>query len=143
MNVSIQISEAADEAVRERIRQPLIEYNLLKTKVSDYRPLALVVSDDSGSVIGGLWGRTAYSWLFTELLFVPEALRGQGIGRDLMLRAEEEALVRGCHSAWLDTYEFQARGFYERMGYQCFAELPDYPPGFGRYFMKKALSRWK
>jgi hypothetical protein len=48
-------------------------------------------------------------------------------------------LKRGCHSAWLDTFEFQARGFYERLGYSCFAELRDYPPGFARYFMKKAL----
>jgi hypothetical protein len=43
--------------------------------------------------------------------------------------AEEEAAARGCHGAWLDTFEFQARGFYERLGYTCFAELGDYPVG--------------
>ena len=37
------------------------------------------------------------------------------------------------------TFEFQARGFYERLGYRCFGELNDYPTGFARYFMKKAL----
>jgi hypothetical protein len=46
---------------------------------------------------------------------------------------------RGCHNAWLDTFEFQARGFYESLGYECFGELPDYPKGHARYFMKKAL----
>jgi hypothetical protein len=56
-----------------------------------------------------------------------------------MSRAESEAIVRGCHHAWLDTFEFQARGFYERLGYRCFGELNDYPTGFARYFMKKAL----
>ena len=57
-----------------------------------------------------------------------------------MRRAEHEAIRRGCHSAWLDTYEFQARGFYERLGYSGFGQLDDYPPGFVRYFMKKALA---
>ena len=56
-----------------------------------------------------------------------------------MLRAETEAIGRRCHSTWLDTFEFQARGFYERLGYICFGQLHDYPPGFARYFMKKAL----
>jgi hypothetical protein len=56
-----------------------------------------------------------------------------------MLRAEREAMARRCRNAWLDTFEFQARGFYERLGYSCFGELKDYPKGFSRYFMKKAL----
>jgi hypothetical protein len=56
------------------------------------------------------------------------------------MRAEREALARGCKHAWLDTYEFQARGFYEKLGYRCFGELDDYPTGFSRYFMQKALN---
>ena len=45
-------------------------------------------------MIGGLWGRTVYDWLFVELLFVPDALRGRGVGSELMQRAEDEALKR-------------------------------------------------
>ena len=92
-------------------------------------------------MVGGLWGRTAYEWLFVELLFVPESLRGRGVGAELMLRAEAEAIARGCHGAWLDTFAFQARRFYERLGYSCFGELNDYPVGSALYFMKKALVR--
>ena len=84
--------------------------------------------------------RTAYGWLIVELLFVPEALRGKGVGAELMSLAESEAMSRGCHSAWLDTFEFQARGFYERMGYISFAQLSDEHPSLSRYFMKKALT---
>jgi hypothetical protein len=57
-----------------------------------------------------------------------------------MSRAESEAVARGCHGAWLDTFEFQARPFYERLGYVCFGELEDYPVGSARYFMRKLLS---
>ena len=101
----------------------------------------LTIHDQSDQAIGGLWGRTGFGWLFVELIFVPEALRGRGIGADLMSRAESEAIGRGCHGAWLDTFEFQARGFYERLGYACFGQLDDYPPGFARYFMKKGLGQ--
>jgi GNAT superfamily N-acetyltransferase len=89
--------------------------------------------------VGGLWGRTGYDWLFVELLFVPESMRGRGVGTDLMRRAEREAAARGCHGAWLDTFEFQARGFYERLGYECFGELQRYPVGSARFFLKKGL----
>ena len=139
MSFALRTTDVADEALRAAIAGPLIAFNLAKTGRSDYRPLIIAIDDPEGRVIGGLWGRTVYDWLFVELLFVPDALRGRGVGSEVMKRAEDEALTRGCHSAWLDTFEFQARGFYERLGYICFAELRDYPAGVTRYFMKKAL----
>ena len=136
---TIRTTDVPDEASRNGILGPLVAYNQSKTGRSDIQPLIIALDDPEGQVIGGLWGRTAYDWLFVELLFVPDSLRGRGVGTDLMKRAETEALARGCHSAWLDTFEFQARGFYERLGYTCFGELSDYPVGATRYFMKKAL----
>jgi GNAT superfamily N-acetyltransferase len=137
---SIRLTDQADESIRKAIVEPLIAYNQAQTGRSDLRPLVIAVEDSKGTVVGGLWGRTAYDWLFVELLVVPQSLRGRGLGTALMQRAENEAIARGCHSAWLDTFEFQARGFYERLGYECFGELQNYPPGFARYFMRKALS---
>jgi GNAT superfamily N-acetyltransferase len=136
---TIRMTDVPDDALRNGILAPLVAYNQAKTGRSDHRPLIVAIDDNEGRVVGGLWGRTAYDWLFVELLVVPEPLRGRGIGTDLMTRAEREAISRGCHSAWLDTFEFQARGFYERLGYTCFAQLGDYPAGTTRYFMKKAL----
>jgi len=135
----LRVTDVPDDACRNGILGPLVAYNESKTGRSDYRPLIIAIDDSEGRVAGGLWGKTAYDWLFVELLFVPESLRGRGLGSELMKRAEAEALSRGCHSAWLDTFEFQAREFYERVGYTCFAQLPDYPVGSARYFMKKAL----
>ena len=134
----IRETDIVDEALRTGILGPLVEYNGAKTQRSDHRPLIIALDDLSGQVIGGLWAHTGYDWLFVQLLFVPASLRGRGLGSELMQRAEDEARRRGCHSAWLDTFEFQARGFYERIGYDAFAELPHYPVG-PRHFMKKAL----
>jgi hypothetical protein len=55
-----------------------------------------------------------------------------------MASAEARALERGCHSAWVDTFSFQAPGFYPKLGYQAFGEL-DYPPGHKRIFLQKRL----
>ena len=140
MDYTIRLTDTRDDAVRGAILAPLVAYNRAKSGRDDPRPLVLTLGDAGGQVVGGLWGRTAYDWLFVELLFVPEAIRGSGIGRDLLTRAEHEAIARGCHSAWLDTFEFQARGFYERLGYTCFGELANYPAGSSRYFFKKSLS---
>ena len=84
-------------------------------------------------------GRTSFDWLQIELLFVPAALRGQAIGRGLMAEAERIAVTRGCHGAWLDTFSFQARGFYEALGYELLATLPDHPRGEARHFLRKLL----
>lgn len=66
-----------------------------------------------------------------------ELIRGQGVGRQLLGRAEAEAAARGCRNAHLDTFSFQARGFYESLGYEVFGALGDYPPGHSRYFLHK------
>jgi GNAT superfamily N-acetyltransferase len=139
MKYQIELSDVPDETVRTAIARPLIEYNREKTGIADYRSLSVALRDESGSIIGGLWGRTTYGWLYVDLLVVPESLRGQGIGTALLRRAETEAAGRGCRAAWLDTFSFQARGFYEKLGYRCFGELADYPPGHARYFMTRRL----
>jgi ribosomal protein S18 acetylase RimI-like enzyme len=71
---------------------------------------------------------------------VHDDLRGQGIGRDLMARAEQRAIALGCHSAWLDTFSFQAPRFYQKLGYEVFGVL-DYPPKHKRFFLQKRLTK--
>jgi GNAT superfamily N-acetyltransferase len=139
MEYTLSITDVADEDIRKAVLAPLVEYNASQAGPSGGRPIAVLVKDEAGAVIGGLWGHTGYEWLFTQLLVVPAGLRGRGVGTEIMQFAEREAMARGCHSAWLDTFEFQARGFYERLGYVCFGELPNYPTGFSRFFMKKTL----
>jgi GNAT superfamily N-acetyltransferase len=103
-----------------------------------WRPLA-VFAREGESIVGGLAGETFSGWLFVRYLWVSDLARGQGIGRQLVAGAEARALERGCHSAWLDTFSFQAPGFYPKLGYQVFGEL-DYPPGHKRIFLRKRLT---
>lgn len=134
---TLTLTDTADDADRRAILAPLVAFNTGQTGLSASRPIAVLVRDGSGAITGGLWGHTGYDWLYVQLLVVPTETRGQGLGTRIMQMAEDEARVRGCRGAWLDTFEFQARGFYERLGYSCFGEIADHPVGFSRFFMKK------
>jgi GNAT superfamily N-acetyltransferase len=103
-----------------------------------WRPLAVFVRDRE-TIVAGLAGETYAGWLFIRYLWVADALRGKGIGRELMDGAEGRAVERGCHSALVDTFSFQAPGFYRKLGYEAFGEL-DYPPDFKRIFFQKRLA---
>lgn len=92
-----------------------------------------------GQVLGGAYGDTHYGWLYLSLLWVVEELRGLGWGRSLLEHCEAEAAARGCHGAWVDTYEFQAPTFYEQLGYREFGRLDEFPPSSARLFFWKPL----
>jgi GNAT superfamily N-acetyltransferase len=148
----IHVNEQAGESSRAAIQAPLLQFNQSLVGPSQQHMLCVEVLDGAGGVtggvtggviggvIGGLWGHTSFGWLYTQLLVVPEALRGQGVGRQLLQAAEALALQRGCHGAWLDTFNPQALLFYERVGYRRFGQLDDFPAGGTRYFLKKELA---
>jgi GNAT superfamily N-acetyltransferase len=104
-------------------------------------PLVLALHDDEGRIIGGAIGDTNWGWLHVTVLAVSHDLRGQGWGTRLMEAMERLARDRGCHHAWVDTFSFQARPFYERLGYRVFGTLPHYPDDQVRYFLAKPLGQ--
>lgn len=77
-----------------------------------------------GIVLGGLSGMIFGSYLEVKLLWVAEELRGKGVGAALLKRAEDEARARGCLHAIVDTFDFQAEGFYLKNQYIPYARLP-------------------
>jgi GNAT superfamily N-acetyltransferase len=134
----LRLTDAPEAAAREAILVPLRRYNETQVGPADHHPLVVLVTDpESGAVLGGLWGLTSRRWLKIELLALPDGLRGGGLGTRVMRMAEDEALRRDCLGAWLDTFSFQARGFYEKLGFTVFGEIPDYPPGHSRIFLRK------
>jgi len=120
------------------IVRPLVAFNTAAFGPSGYHPLALLLRDEAGATAGGLWARASFGWLYVELLVVPEAERGRGLGAELMRRAEAEARRLGCRGLWVDCFG-PMRGFYEKLGYAAFGTIPDHPEGVERVFLKKPL----
>ena len=114
-------------------------YNRSKREAAESEPLNLYVEDDSGELMAGLVAETFGNWLEIEYLFVKEDLRGQGIGSQLLHRAESEAKKRNCRFAFVNTYQFQAPAFYQKHGYQEVFTLKDYPYTGQRHYYQKDL----
>ena len=93
---------------------------------------------DAGRILAGVGGETYAGWLFARYCWVSESLRGQGVGSALLGSAETRAIERGCHSVWLDTFSFQAPGFYRKLGYEVFGELA-WSTEHRRIFLQKKL----
>ena len=140
MDYRIETKDEPAPEDREAVLGPLSEFNARHGFPADSKPVALLLKDPEGATAGGLWGRTGYGWLYVEFLSVPDAAQGGGIGARLMREAERIAEERGCGGAWLTTFTFQARGFYEKLGYSVFAELEDSPAGNTRIFMRRRFA---
>ena len=121
------------------ITDALSAFNTGDVGPSDRRPLAVLIRDTDGKVTGGLSGFTAWGWLFTQMLYIPDTLRGTGLAGNILAKAEEEARARGCRGAWIDTFNPQALRAYLRQGYEVFGELEDFPEGRTRSFLRKNL----
>ncbi|MCB1539138.1 MAG: GNAT family N-acetyltransferase [Rhodospirillales bacterium] len=98
-----------------------------------------LIRDGSGQIAAALVAQAFYGWMYVQYLWVDDARRGQGDGTKLMQAAETRARELGCIGMRANTLSFQARGFYEKLGYAVFATLPDYPPGHAMHMFKKRI----
>jgi len=135
--VSLQLDKVHGPAKREILKR-LRAYNVSAAGQSDNRPLTITLRH-KGKIVGGLIGETFFGWLFVSLLWIAEQHRGNGFGKALVEAAEAEARKRGVRGVYLDTFGFQAPGFYEKMGYREFGRLNEFPAGHDRVWMTKAL----
>jgi len=121
------------------VTRGLADFNREKFGRVDTRTLDILVRDKRGEIVGGLLGRSSLGLFFLDLFYLPEALRGDGLGSELIRQAEDEARKRGCAAAFVYTVTFQAPGFYERHGYRRFGEIACPPDGATRIFLSKPL----
>jgi GNAT superfamily N-acetyltransferase len=141
MNPKIILNDSPGNELIKVLSASIVEFNETGTgRPYDGLPLAISVAHpETDELLGGLWASTAYDYLHIDALYLHESLRRRGLGRQLIRQAEVEAIRRGCTNAYLDTFSFQARGFYEKLGYDVFGALQDFPKGHTRFFMAKLL----
>jgi GNAT superfamily N-acetyltransferase len=128
-----------DNAAEDIVTDRLVEYNKAQAEIVRDRfrtenlsssPVWIFAFDDGG-LAGGAIGKTVdvWRWLTVDIMWVDETKRGRGLGRALLAAVENEARTRGCHWSKLNTWDFQAPGFYEHCGYVEYGREVDYPPG--------------
>lgn len=127
----------------EFIENQLLEFNCSQIGNYEYKPLVIFLRDSHTSspenIVGGLYGFIGLGWLNVSTLWVAEHLRGKGYGKAILTTAEREAIRQKCDYAYLFTFSFQSPNFYQKLGYEIFGVLDDFPPGYQRLFLKKKL----
>jgi GNAT superfamily N-acetyltransferase len=88
------------------------------------------VRDAQGAVVGGAIVWTYWGWLEINLMALEKQARGRGLGRRLLEVIEETARAEGCTHVRTEAFDYQALGFYLKLGYRIVGHLEDYPEGF-------------
>lgn len=140
MGYEIMIPSPKEE---EEIDDELMAYNLRQVPPSQEEPFIKIcrcAKDENGSLLGGVLACSIlWNVLYVESVWVREESRGMHIASALLGEVEREAVRKGCYIAQLDTFDFQAREFYEKCGYRVFGMITDAPKGHERYYMCKQL----
>jgi GNAT superfamily N-acetyltransferase len=129
--------EPHNDGPREFVINGVSNHNIAVTGQAAYYPVQYYLRNENEEILGGLLGDIWGGWLHIKIVWVAEPVRGRGHARAMVAAAEDYAIRRGCRGAHLETFSFQARPLYEKLGYVVFGELPDYPPGHTEFFMKK------
>ncbi|MEI9886408.1 MAG: GNAT family N-acetyltransferase [Rhizomicrobium sp.] len=137
--MKLALEKDADDEVLKALMAGMKAFN--NAAIPDLVPHKIVaaIRDEAGKVAGGVIGRLAGDSVYMEVVYTDDAVRGTGLGRDAMLLAEAEAKRLGAREAWLYTMSFQAKPFYEKLGYCQFAELQWLDGRHRRHFMRKDL----
>lgn len=127
------------EADVQTLRESLQAFNVSRSTISQGQPMAIFKRDDNGQITAGIYG-----WLWGEcleivLLWIDKPLRGQGLGQRLLAQMESAGQARGARLAMLETFSFQAPGFYQEQGYETFGIIEGYGGRHAKHFMRKAL----
>jgi len=138
--IRIEFEPFIDEEERQLIVSGVDNFNIAATRLPDYFPINFLLRGERGDVLGGVLGQLWGGWLHVTYLWVAEKARGAGHGTRLMQNAEAYAQSLGAVGATLETHSFQARPFYERLGYEVFSTLDEYPSGHAKFFLKKVLA---
>ena len=127
-------------AVSRELWKGLIRFNREHAGPLRYKRTVLRVRDGKGKVLGGLILQSYWRESYVELLWLSARARGSGLGSRLLNEAERRAKRRGSRLIHLNTFSFQAPGFYEKQGYRRFGAMSGSPLGESRHFYVKRLS---
>src|SRR5262245_60345442 len=123
---------------RRAIIKGLMAFNTRAVGKWDFERISITLRH-RGAIVGGLAADTYLAWMFIALFWVDEKFRGKGFGSKIMRTAEKEARKRGVKHAYVDTFSFQAPGFYKKLGYREYGRLRGFPKGHSRIWLSKAL----
>lgn len=141
-----------DEKEYNELRYKLRAFNRAKCSwLHDNSPIditqqtrkSFLAYNEQDRLVGGLFGHLEFNWLCLDQLYVNEEYRKNNVGTTLMVKAEQFAAKHKLTGIKFETWDFQAKAFYQKLGYVIYAVLNDCPPGTTTYFLLKKCSEEK
>lgn len=140
MRPVVAAERSKSRAVSRKLWNGLVRFNAQRAGPLNYKRAVISARDGKGRLLGGLILQSYWRESYIELLWLSTSARGAGVGAMLIEEAERRARRRGSRLIHLNTYSFQAPGFYEKQGYRRFGTLSGSPRGKSRHFYVKKLS---
>jgi len=139
LNSGIEINRfnSVDDSVKKIVWDGLRSYNDT-FYVRNQMDFSVTVQIDD-KIVAAAIGESKYEWLIIQYFYVEDKFRKNGIRSKILKEIVEIAKDRNCKGIHLDTFEFQARDFYVKQGFNVFGEIDDHPSGYKRYFMKMSI----
>jgi GNAT superfamily N-acetyltransferase len=125
--------------VSRELWRGLVGFNRSKAGALNYSRDVIAVRGRHGRLLGGLILQSYWRESYIELLWLSDRARAKGHGSALLQEAERRAKRRGSRLIHMNTYSFQAPGFYKKQGYRLFGSISGSPRGATRYFYVKRL----
>ena len=138
----MKITKQEIQEDREFIRSKVIEHNMASLSdivKSPTEQVSFVARNDKGDIIGGVTGTSSWQRMHIDFLWVDSAERGQRIGKQLLQQMEEYARSINCRLLVVESFSFQAPGFYKKQGFQEFGVIEDFPAGHSFHYFEKWL----
>jgi GNAT superfamily N-acetyltransferase len=135
--MKITYTDSDEDRRRSQLVKGLVNYNDSSGPLENWEWMGFYAEDDAGNLLGGIHGNFEWDYLFIKHLWVLE--QGKGLGSLLLQEAEKLAHHKNKKGVWLDTFEFQARIFYEKQGYVIFGTIPGAANEHTRYFLRKVF----
>ena len=107
--------------------------------LSPIRPFSIFIKDQKEQVLGGASGTLFYGSLYVDSLWVDETLRNQGWGKKLMYEAEKIGREHGALFVTLNTMDWEALPFYQKLGYSIEFTRKGYEKDSKMFMLRKNL----
>lgn len=135
--ISIDFTE--NEIVATTLYENLKKFN--ESIIGPYKtkPFFIYVTNDKNEIIGGIKGDFFGELCRVYTVWIHENNRQKGLGTELFKNIDVIAKKNKCKIIQLDTAEFQAKEFYEKLGFSVVATLPSNFMGYTSYILRKIL----
>ncbi len=141
IDLHIDVKEHPTKIENEIIEKNLYTFNDKIFGNSD--DFSVFLRDSNNKIQGGIIAqlRLELKLLYLDYIWIASQFRNKGFGTKIVHIAEQIAKNKGCQSSELETLDFQAEIFYQKLGYSRFGVVEKYMGKYDYIFMRKYFEK--